>query len=180
MTFRGFLLMFINISIFEKRNMTDYKIHIDNGITDIRSGKFQSGIEHINKCLELKKDWEIPYFYRAVANQALDNFDEAMLDYTKALQLNKNMTDAYYNRANITLVRKDIENPDLTKVVTDLEKALELDENFLDALYAMAAVQKRLENYEKAMEYLDRLLAIEPEAIHARALKKLLMQKHGV
>lgn len=158
--------------------MNDYKYYIDNGIYDIQRGLYESAITNINKSLELKKDWEIPYFYRGVANQALENYDEAMLDYTKALQLNDKMTDAYYNRARIILTRKDIENPDISKAVKDLEHALELDDKFVDALYAMAAAQKKLENYHSALEYLEKLLQIEPEAVHAKALKKLILQKY--
>lgn len=158
--------------------MTDYKYYLDNGIFDIQNERFQQGIENINKSLELKSDWEIPYFYRAVAYQALEDFDEAILDYTKTIQLNEKMTDAYYNRAKILLSRKDIENPDICRAVSDLEKALELDPNFLEALYAMAAAQKKLENYNDALIYLDRLLELEPEAVHARALKKLLLTKY--
>ena len=158
--------------------MSDYKYYIDNGIYDIQRGLDESAIKNINKSLELKKDWEIPYFYRGVANQALENYDEAMLDYTKALQLNDKMTDAYYNRARIILTRKDIENPDISKAVKDLEHALELDDKFVDALYAMAAAQKKLENYHSALEYLEKLLQIEPEAVHAKALKKLILQKY--
>ena len=158
--------------------MSDYKYYIDNGIYDIQRGLYESAITNINKSLELKKDWEIPYFYRGVANQALENYDEAMLDYTKALQLNDKMTDAYYNRARIILTRKDIENPDISKAVKDLEHALELDDKFVDALYSMAAAQKKLENYHSALEYLEKLLQIEPEAVHAKALKKLILQKY--
>ena len=73
----------------------NYKIYLDNGIYDIQDGKYKSAIENINKSLELKSDWEIPYFYRAVAYHTMENFNEAMLDYTKALQLNDKMTDAY-------------------------------------------------------------------------------------
>ena len=160
--------------------MSDYKDYLDEGIFNINSGKFQEAIKNINKSLELKKDWEIPYFYRAVANQALENFDEAMLDYTKAIQLNEKMTDAYYNRARIILSRKDIENPNIENAVKDLEKALELDDKFIDALFAMAAAQKKLGNYHKALEYLEKLLEIEPDAVHARALKKLILQKYIV
>ena len=156
----------------------EYKKHLDNGIYDIQDGKFKSAIENINKSLEIKNDWAIPYFYRAVAYQALEDFDEAMLDYTKALQLNDKLTDAYYNRAKITLTRKDITNPDISKAVEDLEKALELDEKFLDALYAIAAAHKKLGNYHKSLEYLEKLIQIEPEAINARALKKLILQKY--
>lgn len=160
--------------------MTDYKTLLDNGIFDIRNGKFDEAIDKINKSIELKRDWEIPYFYRAVAYQALENFDNAMLDYTKALQLNPRMTDAYYNRAYINLTRKDIQNPDLEKTVKDLEKALELDPKFIDALYAMAAAQKKLGNYHAALEFLEKLLQIEPDAVNAKALKKLILQKYIV
>lgn len=160
--------------------MNDYKYFLDNGIFDIQNGKFESAIENINMSLELKNDWEIPYFYRAVAYQAMENYNEAMLDYTKALQLNDRMTDAYYNRAKITLIRKDIDAPNLEKAVADLEKAIELDEKFLDALYAIAAAHKNLGNYHKSLEYLEKLLELEPEAVNARALKKLILQKYIV
>lgn len=160
--------------------MCDYKKYLDDGIFEIQNGRFEQALEKINKSIELKNDWDISYFYRAVANQALENFDDAMLDYTKAIQINDKMTDAYYNRARITLSRKDIPNPDVKKAVLDLEKALELDEKFVDALFAMAAAQKKLENYHKALEYLEKLLEIEPEAVHARALKKLILQKYIV
>ena len=124
--------------------------------------------------------WEISYFYRAVANQALEKYDEAMLDYTKAIQINNKMTDAYYNRANIILSRKDIENPKIENAVEDLKKALELDEKFIDALFAMAAAYKKLGQYHKALEYLEKLLEIEPDAIYAKALKKLILEKYIV
>ena len=158
--------------------MTDYKKLLDQGIFDIQDGMFESAIKNIDKSLELKRDWEIPYFYRAVAHQALEQYNEAMLDYTKAIQINPKMTDAYYNRAYINLTRKDIENPDLEKIVQDLEKALELDPEFVDALYAMACAQKKLGDYHKTLEYLEKLLQIQPDAINAKALKKLILQKY--
>ncbi|MBQ8458506.1 tetratricopeptide repeat protein [bacterium] len=158
--------------------MNDYKYYLDNGIYNIQDGKFKEAIENITKSIELKNDFEISYFYRGVANQALENFDEAMLDYTKALQINDKMTDAYYNRAKITLSRKDIENPNIQKAVEDLEKALNLDDKFVDALFAMAAAYKKLGDYHKSLEYLEKLLQIEPDAVNARALKKLILQKY--
>ncbi|RAI09890.1 MAG: hypothetical protein DK841_08775 [Candidatus Melainabacteria bacterium] len=160
--------------------MSDYKEYIDKGIEEIHQGKFEDAIENITKSIELKNDWEISYFYRAVANQALEKWDDAMLDYTKALQINDKMTDAYYNKAKITLSRKDIANPDIKKAISDLEKALELDDKFVDALFAMAAAYKKLGDYHKSLEYLEKLLEIEPQAVNARALKKLILQKYMV
>ena len=137
-------------------------------------------MKFITQSIELKDDWEISYFYRGVVNQALGNYDEAMLDYTKAIQINPKMTDAYYNKAYISLSRKDIENPDIKKAIADLEKALELDPKFIDALYAMAAAYKKIEDYHKALEYLEKLLQIEPQAINAKALKNLILKKYIV
>ena len=158
--------------------MNYYKYYLDNGIYDIQCGKFTDALEKINQSLDLKKDWEIPFFYRAVAHQALGNFNDAILDYTKALQFNDKMTDAYYNRAKILLSEKEFKDYDITKIISDLEKALELDENFVDALFAMAAAQKKIGNYNQAIEYLDRLLSVEPDAIQAKALKKLILTKY--
>ena len=158
--------------------MNDYKTYLDDGLYDINIGHFEDAIKKITKSIELKNDWEISYFYRAVAYQALENFDEAILDYTKSIQLNNKMTDAYYNRAKILLSRKDVENPDTNRAVEDLTQALKLDENFIDALYAMACAQKKLNNYKEALSYLNKLLDLQPDAIHAKALKKLLETKY--
>jgi len=160
--------------------MTDYKKYTDDGIELVYKGEFEKAIENFTKSIELKNDWEIPYFYRAVSYQALEEFDNAMIDYTKALSINDKMTDAYYNKAKITLSRKDIPNPDINKAIEDLNKALELDEKFVDALFAMAAAYKKLEDYHKALEYLEKLLEIEPQAVHAKALKKLILTKYMV
>ena len=106
--------------------MSDYKYYIDEGIVDIQNGKYKNAIENIDKSIELNGNWEISYFYRGVANQALGNYDEAMLDYTKSIQINSKMTDAYYNKAYITLSRKDIDNPKIEKAIEDLEHACTL------------------------------------------------------
>lgn len=158
--------------------MMTYKDYLDKGIEELRTGDLNIALENMDKSIELKNDWEISYFYRAVVHQALKNFDDAILDYTKALQLNSKMPDAYYNRAEILLSRKDIENPDINRAVADLEKAIELDDKFVSALFAMGAAQKKLGNYTKAIEYLDRVLELEPEAVMTKALKKLILQKY--
>ncbi|MBO5738156.1 tetratricopeptide repeat protein [bacterium] len=158
--------------------MNDYKKYLDDGIYEFQCGKYNEAIENINKSIELKNDWEIPYFYRAASYQALENYDEAILDYTKSLQINDKLTDAYYNRARILLSRKDIENPDITRAISDLEKALELDPNFVEALYAMGAALKKVEKYQESLKYLDRAIKLQPDFIHAKALKNLILQKY--
>ena len=63
--------------------MNDYKHFLDNGIFDIQDGKYSDAIEKITQSLNLKNDWEIPYFYRGVAHHALSKFDDGKPDFLK-------------------------------------------------------------------------------------------------
>lgn len=88
------------------------------------------------------------------------------------------MIDAYYNRAHVLLLEKNPAENILQRALTDLEKAISLDNKFIDALYYAAVVKMKLKEYETAVEYLNKLLEIEPDAIQSRALKKLILQKY--
>ena len=160
--------------------MTDFKDYLDKGVFCFRNGSFETAIEELTRAIEIDNKSSIAYFFRAASYHSIEEYDEAMLDYTKAISLDKKMTDAYYNRAKIILSRKDIQNPDIKRAIADLEKALELDENFADALYAMAAAYKKLEDYHKSLEFLEKLLQVSPEHVFGRALKKLILQKYIV
>jgi hypothetical protein len=45
-------------------------------------------------------------------------------------------------------------------------------------MYYLAIVKMKLKDYQGAVKDLDKILAIEPDAIHSKALKKLLIQKY--
>ena len=51
---------------------------------------------------------------------------------------------------------------------------------FKDEVDKAAAAYKKLGDYHKSLEYLEKLLEIEPQAVNARALKKLILQKYMV
>lgn len=158
----------------------NYKKYLDEGIFKIQDGNYKYAIELLDKSIKLKNDFEISYFYRAVAYHALNELNSAILDYTKAIKLNPKMTDAYYNRAKIILEKKDSTKAQIEKAIDDLDKALKLDDKFIDALYAISCAYKKVEDYHKALEYLDKLLTLAPDSVHARALKKLILQKYIV
>ena len=45
-------------------------------------------------------------------------------------------------------------------------------------MFAMAAGLKKLAKYNEAIEYLDKIIEIEPDAINTKALKKLILTKY--
>ena len=148
------------------------KFYLSVGIQEINKGNLLEGIKNLDESLKHNDKSEIVYFYKAAAYHNLNNVTLAYENYTKAIELNKNMVDAYYNRGQ--LIMKD--NP--KQALDDFVKAVVLDSKFIDAYYAIAAVQKSLGHYEDAIKNLDKILEFEPMAVNAKALKKLIQTKY--
>ena len=68
------------------------------------------------------------------------------------------------------------DNPKLA--LDDFVSAVALDSKFIDAYYAIASVQKKLGQYNEAIKNLDKIIELEPNAINAKALKKLIQNKY--
>ena len=92
---------------------------------------------------------------------------------TPVLSLSNTSADEVLEQARIAHEKYLIKQQD-----SDLEKAIELDPNFVNALYAMGAAQKKVENYHKALEYLNKAIELQPDFIHAKALQKLILTKY--
>ena len=148
------------------------KYYLSLGIQEINKGNFLEGIKNIDESIKHNNKSDIAYFYKAAAYHSMNNVDLAYENYTKTIELNKKMIDAYYNRGQLIL--KD--NPKLA--LDDFVAAVALDPKFIDAYYAIAATQKKLGQYENAIKNLDKILELEPMAVNAKALKKLILTKY--
>lgn len=156
----------------------DYKYYLNSGIELTNCGKFEEAVDAFDKSLGLKADSALTYFSKGIAYHNLNKLEDAYECYTKAIELNSKMIDAYYNRAQVILAYDAPSEDELKSALSDLQKAAELDNKFVDAYYYSAVVQKKLGSYEDALISLDKVLAIQPYAVHSRALKKLILQKY--
>ena len=148
------------------------KYYLSMGIQEINKGNFLAGIKNIDESLKHNNNLDIAYFYKAVAYHSLNNTELAYENYTKTIELNKKMIDAYYNRGKIIAQN----NP--KQALDDFVTAVALDPKFIDAYYAIAAIQKNLGQYDDAIKNLDKILELEPMAVNAKALKKLILTKY--
>ena len=80
----------------------NYKKLIDDGIYELNNGNVEHAIELISKSIELKNDWEISYFYRAVAFHSIQKFDEAIKNITPSM-----VVFEYLDVASVEKVRKN-------------------------------------------------------------------------
>ncbi len=156
----------------------DYKFYLNKGIIETNEGKFDEALHSLNRAIALNPDDALTFFSIAIVFHNMGELKAAYENYTKAIVLNHKMTDAYFNRAQVILADKNADEEKLKSALEDFDSAIELDERFIDALYYKAVTQKKLKDYKGAVETLDRVIAIDPQAVYSKALKKLILQKY--
>ena len=87
------------------------------------------------------------YFNRGFSFDKLGRFDEAIRDYTKAVDIDPLNAFAYYNRG-ISYDRKG----DFTSAIENFTLALKLDPNNPDFYHNRGFSHRKLGNYEAAIE----------------------------
>ncbi len=154
----------------------DYKFYLDKGIRETNDGNFDEALHSLSRAVGLNPESSLAYFSLAIVYHNLNELDSAYASYTKAIQIKPDMVDAYFNRAQVILAEKD--DSKLPDAIKDFDKAVELDSKFIDAMYYKAVIQKKLKDYKGAVETLDKVIALDPNAIYSKALKILIMQKY--
>jgi len=105
------------------------------------------------------------YFNKGYYNLAINNF-------TEAIRLNKNFTEAYLYRGNAYLYRKDYD-----LAINDFNQTLHLDPRNEEAYLFRGNTYKSLGMYEEAIADWESALKINPNNITAKKNIELSKQK---
>ena len=89
-------------------------------------------------------------------------YEKAVADYNRALELNPKYVYAYNGRGNVYQTLGEYK-----KAVSDYDRALELDPEYVNAYNGRGNVYKALREYEKAVSDYDRALELDPEYVYA-------------
>jgi len=89
------------------------------------------------------------YFYRAVTKHSIDDFNGAILDYTKIIFYEPS-ADVYFNRGNSKYSLLDYYG-----AMNDYEEALKINPEFIEARYSLGVTKNDLEDYKGAIKVLD-------------------------
>jgi tetratricopeptide (TPR) repeat protein len=98
------------------------------------------------------------YLNRGVAYGNLGQFDKAIDDYSKAIELNPKYTKAYYNLgvAYANLGQWD-------KAIDDYNRTIGIDPDFTDAYYNRGIAYANIGTWDKAIEDYSRVIGIRPD-----------------
>lgn len=86
-----------------------YRAYNIKGIAQCYSGKYIDGMNNIDKALELKHDYGYARFNKALALELFGKYDESLLWYDKALEV-ENYVWSHYGKASIYGRKVDVAN----------------------------------------------------------------------
>ena len=116
-----------------------------------------------NKALILKPDYTDAYFNLGKTQRALGHYKDAIVSYSKCINLDKSYADAYNNRGTIYLENlKNYEN-----AVTNFQQFLTLAPESFQGFYNLGNALKQLERYEEALLSYSRAIHLKPDYAEA-------------
>jgi len=99
------------------------------------------------------------YCYRAVAYYFKGDYDLAIADYDRAIELRPDYVEAYINRGTTYISKGDYD-----RAIADFDRAIELRPNGNDAYYNRGSAYCHKGNYDLAIADYDRAIELRPAA----------------
>ena len=123
------------------------------GIINNSTGRYGKALDDFAAALESAKSGELYKIYlnRGIAYQYLQEYESAMTDLTKAIELNDTAASVYQGRAMLHYEMKDY-----SAAVDDFNKVLELGQENSAILFNLGMSYFRLEQKEKACPLLQK------------------------
>lgn len=113
-------------------------------------------IEMLNQALEIDNKHLDALFYRGIAKYNLEDYDGAILDFTKIIFFEPD-ADSYYNRGNCKFNLMDYEG-----ALVDYEEAIKLDPDLIGAYFNLGNAKFNLEDYKGAVDAFTKVIRFFP------------------
>ncbi len=103
------------------------------------------------------------YIWRGNVRYEQKDYDNAIADYNKAIEINQNYTLAFYNRAFAWIGKKEYD-----KAIEDYNTVIKLNPDYLANAYVIkGSVLRAIKKYDEAIEYYNKAIDIDPEYANA-------------
>jgi putative GTP pyrophosphokinase len=146
-----------------------------NALYAHNKNQFSEAIAFYSRILELKPDNTVSsliYKHRGMANFAQSQYQDAIDDFTKALELDPASYKAAYYRGVVKSVLKEYSG-----AIDDYSLSLKINPYQSFCLFRRGQAYYHIEDYPQALGDCDVSLALDPESEVVRKFKGLLLEK---
>ena len=131
---------------------------IEEALSLLSRGESLDALELLNKAAELYSDNQFVFVNRGnIYNDYLRDYEAAIADYNKTIELNPKFSWSYMNRA---LVYGRLERWD--EAIADYGRAIELDQNYADAYNGRAWSYCQIGKFAEALVDANKALELKP------------------
>ena len=135
------------------------------GIELAKKGKIDKAFSIFEEAIKLYPDAPGPYSNRGNVYRMRKQYELAISDYSKSLELNPDNLSVLYARANTYYARANtyMDNNNFEMAVSDYSKIIEKKPSFSDIYFDRAYANIRLEKYKDAKTDLESQLELTPK-----------------
>lgn len=126
------------------------------GVTYIQTGDVETGYRLIIDAIKINPNVASAYNNLGKALKDLNQLDEALIHYDKALSLNPHYAEAHNNRGNVLLTLKRLE-----EALSSFKQATALQPKYAQAWHNKGKALKELQRFEEALSSYNQALAIK-------------------
>ena len=133
-------------------------IYLNRGLSKSKMGDFKRAVKDLDKCIELKPDYDEAYLYRGTTYKLLYDTKKALKDYLMAAKINNKNFYAYLYIADIYLDQRKYK-----VAIENYTKSIKTNDNFVETYSKRAGTYYMLEKYEKAIEDYSKVIEMIPD-----------------
>ena len=132
---------------------------LEKGNIYIELEDYEKALKEFNKAIKLYPNGPKPFHYRGFMYlHNTKEYDKAISDYSKCIEIDSAYTTGYSNRADVYLELEDYE-----KALADYTNSVELDKDNPERYYDRADCYIAMEKYTDALKDLDKAIELAPE-----------------
>ncbi len=132
-------------------------------------------IQAEKKCSKLIKkvnpNYDLHNIYAVILFQ-LKKYDNAIIEWQKAIKLKPDYYFGYNNLGNAFLLKND-----LNQALLNYDEAIKINPNYYEAIYNKANIYLKLKNFSSALTYYDKVLKLKKDYIAANQGKAIVYKK---
>ena len=123
------------------------KSFIDLGLSELESNNLGSAISYFTQAIQKDSKNHLAYSYRGLSYSLIGDKQQAIKDYSRAIELNSNLSNARYNRGLI--LSRDLKQYD--EALRDFEELIKRNPRDADALFERGNIYFQKGNKQQAL-----------------------------
>lgn len=129
-------------------------------VSDAENGRMEQAKANAEKAVELLQSpsEDSEFFARGVAHLRLENYDVAIADFDKAIQLNPQWGNLYLARGSAYSLKKDYDS-----AIANFDKAIQIEPDLEGAYFGRGRVYSSKGDWDRAIADYDKAIELDPQ-----------------